>query len=592
MATRTVTFTSYGVSGEPVEGDIYVFKLKSFGTYTDAPIYLRRGKSAPPTDENGESSIELWVNEDSEIESIYEVKMPSKERARFILPAGVTSIDLSDLIINYSPEVSPQIANSLVYKADRDAGNIGADYVESWREALGISGSSSIQIANTIFVSKSGDNSTGTRERLDLPFLTVNAAEAVATSGDEIYVFAGDYSSEDALGGVDGVTYTGASGALLPAFNVKTGITIYGSGKCLALSCNHADAVMDMPGMDSATYIECIGETQTAGNAGTYIYCDSGTQTINATSIGANLASGSTVRISGGNCTINCQNIINNVEDESVIQVESSFDGELTINGNLTLARPIASARTLGGSALTLGGEIITTNISGTKIGIFIDENATGTINLINCSIATLQSETEDSYSIYSEDEQTVNIIGSFNSNNPISSNVTLNDSNNFVKNKSHFIVSSADTITVSTDEDSPTNIADFEEEVSYGFSLRTTDGAVQNTSGRDLAGVSGNVAMQVQTTGGTKTLYMWSEVSSDGTTFTMVDGSLRQREVASSNESFLSTVSFTDAWPSGYWVRFAFASSGSGVTFEAPTLTSNSTTITGKSIVWELTEQ
>ena len=62
---------------------------------------------------------------------------------------------------------------------------------------LGLAGPSDFpgaaSFANTIFVTKDGNNATGTRERLDLPFLTVPAACAVATAGDVIMVGPGTF---------------------------------------------------------------------------------------------------------------------------------------------------------------------------------------------------------------------------------------------------------------------------------------------------------------------------------------------------------------------------------------------------------------
>jgi hypothetical protein len=160
------------------------------------------------------------------------------------------------------------------------------------------------------------------------------------------------------------------------------------------------------------------------------------------------------------------------------------------------------------------------------------------------------------------------------------------------LKSKAHFIAASSDTITISDDIDDPTLIADFTMLDSYGFTLRASDGAIQNTSGRDLDGVVGNVAIQTVITGGTKTLNFWSEVSADGITFTPIANSLRQLEIANLNESFNSTVSFTPSWSSDSYVRFKFATSADDMSFSAPSITSDGTTISGRSIVWELTEQ
>lgn len=53
---------------------------------------------------------------------------------------------------------------------------------------------SSIPVNKTIFVSATGSNSTGTRGRMDLPFLTIDAAVAVAASGDLIKVGPGTFT--------------------------------------------------------------------------------------------------------------------------------------------------------------------------------------------------------------------------------------------------------------------------------------------------------------------------------------------------------------------------------------------------------------
>lgn len=50
-------------------------------------------------------------------------------------------------------------------------------------------------VENTLFVMEAptGNDGTGTRERLDLPFASLNAARAAAQAGDNIVVFAGEY---------------------------------------------------------------------------------------------------------------------------------------------------------------------------------------------------------------------------------------------------------------------------------------------------------------------------------------------------------------------------------------------------------------
>lgn len=159
-------------------------------------------------------------------------------------------------------------------------------------------------------------------------------------------------------------------------------------------------------------------------------------------------------------------------------------------------------------------------------------------------------------------------------------------------KAKAHFILASSNNVTISTDVDNPTLISGFSNLKTYKVNFRASDGAIQNNAGRDLAGICGNIAMQINNIGGgTKTIKFWSEISSDGVNFTPISDSLRVRECASNNESFVSTVSFTDSWPQGSWIRFAFTAIGA-VEFNSPSIVSDGNTINGRSIVWELTEQ
>lgn len=61
--------------------------------------------------------------------------------------------------------------------------------------------------SNTLYVSKDGDDGTGTRERVDLPFLTINAAVLAATSGDTIVIYPGNYTVTSKLPIETGINY-------------------------------------------------------------------------------------------------------------------------------------------------------------------------------------------------------------------------------------------------------------------------------------------------------------------------------------------------------------------------------------------------
>jgi hypothetical protein len=78
----------------------------------------------------------------------------------------------------------------------------------------GSSGGSGVSYANTVFVTKDGNDGTGVRERLDLPFLTIVAGLAAAQSGDQVWIGPGVFAE-----------------AAIVVPNTLSPLTIRGSGK-------------------------------------------------------------------------------------------------------------------------------------------------------------------------------------------------------------------------------------------------------------------------------------------------------------------------------------------------------------------------
>jgi len=324
-------------------------------------------------------------------------------------------------------------------------------------------------IGNTIFVAKTG---TDTRTDLDphdirKPFLTVNAAQAVAASGDTITVFAGDYSAETALGGVDGVYYQGMDGATLPAFNVATGITIYGSGLAQSLTCDHASAVMNFARMDAVTFIQCNNGVQNAGNAGTYIFCDDGVQ--NAGNAGTHIEINNGVQNAGNAGTyIFCDDGVQNAGNagtyiicESGVQTAGNagayigcFGGVQTIthanfsstdrpvrlsgSGSLTITGRIESTQSNGVivdisnswsgtlNAVDLDLTATTVGTNGATKGINYGTGVTGIVQLKNCTIITAKNGTGTAKSIDAPAAQTVYVQGSLSQTHVVDSDITL----------------------------------------------------------------------------------------------------------------------------------------------------------------------
>lgn len=91
-----------------------------------------------------------------------------------------------------------------------------------------------LELQNAVFVAKNGSDSTGVRNKLDKPFLTLTAAQAAAVSGDTIVVYPGVYTDNSL--GKDGVDYYFLPGASVLTtgniFNVSSAMSfnIHGFG--------------------------------------------------------------------------------------------------------------------------------------------------------------------------------------------------------------------------------------------------------------------------------------------------------------------------------------------------------------------------
>lgn len=119
------------------------------------------------------------------------------------------------------------------------------------RATLGV-GSLSLTATNVLVVDTAGNNSTGTRGRIDLPFLTINAACSAASSGDVIQVRPGTYtiSTEISTAGITldlaaGVTVSAPAAAFILAHYGKT---ILGDGVLEAATNFAGEAILDNGG--------------------------------------------------------------------------------------------------------------------------------------------------------------------------------------------------------------------------------------------------------------------------------------------------------------------------------------------------------
>lgn len=161
-------------------------------------------------------------------------------------------------------------------------------------------------------------------------------------------------------------------------------------------------------------------------------------------------------------------------------------------------------------------------------------------------------------------------------------------------ESKAFFTGYTTDTIDISSVASSPTTLSgvgyDFND--SLGFEWIEEYGAVKNTSGREILSALGFITFQLEQSGGSDTLYFWSEISLDnGATWTFNTDSLRKVEVSSSNEALNSYESNVANFPDQALGRFRFYNSTADISFQAPSITLNSVPMSGKSLIWSLQE-
>ncbi len=116
MAQTTVNFNLKNAGFVEYANQTLTFRLLTAGAdKTDDSVTLA-GVVTATSAANGTGSVALFTNGDSDIESVFEVIFPNREKAKFIIPAGTSSIHLSDLLVDHVPSGS-DTQQSSVYDA-------------------------------------------------------------------------------------------------------------------------------------------------------------------------------------------------------------------------------------------------------------------------------------------------------------------------------------------------------------------------------------------------------------------------------------------------------------------------------------------
>ena len=120
-ANQTLTFRLLTAGAEASTGDESYLVLPGIVTATSAA--------------NGDGSVTLFRNGKSAIDSVYEVILPNREKAQFIIPSGTSTVELSNLLVNSQPSGSNTQQSSVYNEAIQRANHTGTQALSTISDA-------------------------------------------------------------------------------------------------------------------------------------------------------------------------------------------------------------------------------------------------------------------------------------------------------------------------------------------------------------------------------------------------------------------------------------------------------------------------
>ncbi len=140
MASTTVNFNLKSADNANFAGQTLVFNLLNAGAIGSSDFVVLPSTVTATSDSNGDGSVTLFRNGDSEIESVYEVVFPNRERSQFIIPTGTSTVELSSLIVNNVPTGATSQQSSVFNSAIQRANHTGTQALST------ISDSATVQL--------------------------------------------------------------------------------------------------------------------------------------------------------------------------------------------------------------------------------------------------------------------------------------------------------------------------------------------------------------------------------------------------------------------------------------------------------------
>jgi hypothetical protein len=140
MAQTTVNFNLKTAGFANFANQTLSFRLLTAGADKTDDTVVLPGVVTATSAADGTGSVALFRNGDSDIDSVFEVIFPNREKSKFVIPVSTSSIHLSDLLVDHVPSGSDTQQSSVYAAAIQRANHTGTQPLST------ISDSSTVQL--------------------------------------------------------------------------------------------------------------------------------------------------------------------------------------------------------------------------------------------------------------------------------------------------------------------------------------------------------------------------------------------------------------------------------------------------------------
>ena len=135
MASTTVNFNLKTAGFANYANQTLTFRLLTAGADKTDDTVILAGVVTATSAANGTGSVVLFTNGDSDINSIFEVIFPNREKGKFKIPSGSSSIHLSDLLVDHVPGGSDTQQSSVYAAAIQRENHTGTQLLSTISDA-------------------------------------------------------------------------------------------------------------------------------------------------------------------------------------------------------------------------------------------------------------------------------------------------------------------------------------------------------------------------------------------------------------------------------------------------------------------------